>query len=314
MAGIPGSRLAALAGAADAGASSEKSLPLHSLAVDDAVREILRSRPDAAQDAAALLSHGRSGHETVHHVRHSGRFQPPEGTCNNGAVSLVTGVGSLSFDGRSILATLLCAPDELILFAIVHVSTYESLLWHAGIESRCQSALFADNRRSALFYSTVRNATKHRPTVENAPFWVSIPNGLAFLRIADVDVAYVENGCPFALENVGLFRFYESRPAPKLRFVLQVDAAPSYASRWTWPTTRNAETASLEALLAFLSAHPVADAASPASWAGASEAAQTATPPDVAEVAAEQFGMAVSGGDSRIATVLRRLKRALEDV
>ena len=292
---------------------------LHSLTVDDGVCEMLQSHPDIAQDAAALLSHGRSGWETIHHTRHSGRFQPPAGTCNHGTVSLVTGVGSLSFDEREVRATVLCAPDELILFAIIHVNTYESLIRHAGVQSRCQSSLFVDKRRSRLFYATVQNAIEHETGAADPPFWVSIPNGLAFLRIAEAERAHTQDSrCPFDLENTGLFRYYDGKPTPKLRFVLQVAAEKEYMSRWLWPATRNPEPASLEALLAFLSTRAAppssaeGDAAASGSWSGASEEAQSATPSDVATVVAERFDVVVAPSVSRSTVVLRRLKRALE--
>ena len=292
---------------------------LHSLTVDDGVCEMLQSHPDIAQDAAALLSHGRSGWETIHHTRHRGRFQPPDGTCNHGAVSLVTGVGSLPFDEREVRATVLCAPDELILFAIVHVNTYASLLRHAGVQSRCQSSLFVDKRRSGLFYSTVQNAVEQGTDEPDPPFWVSIPNGLAFLRIAQAERAHTQGSpCPFDLENTGLFRYYDGKPTPKLRFVLQVDAAKEYTCRWMWPAARNPEPASLDALLAFLSTRAAppssaeGDAAAAGSWSGASDEAQSATPSDVATVAAERFDVAVTSSVSRSTGVLRRLKRALE--
>jgi len=324
-------RLVDLASSPDNPASASPNTPLHSIAVDDAVCEMLQSHPDMAQDAAALLSHGRSGWKTIHHARQSGHFQPPAGTCNHGAVSLVTGVGSLSFDEQEVRATVLCAPDELILFAIVHVTTYESLLCNSGVQSRCQSSLFVDNRRSGLFYATVQNALHAQnmgdtPMFRDPPFFVSIPNGLAFLRIAEAGRAHTTvNLCPFDVANTGLFRFYDNKPRPRLRFVLQVDAANEYPSRWRWPATQNPEAASLDALLAFLStrsARSLAEGDATASgspsgssssyWVGAADAAQTATPSHVAMVVAEQFGVVVASSVSRSKRVLRRLKRALE--
>lgn len=319
-------RLVELASSPDnlsSGSSNAGRFELHILAVDDAVCEMLKSHPGIAQDAAALLSHGRSGWETTNHTRHSGCFQPPAGTCNHGTVSLVTGVGSLSFDEREVRATVLCAPDELILFAIVHANTYEALICHAAVESRCQSSLFVDKHRSTLFYSTVKNAVEHRTSATETPFWVSIPNGLAFLRIAAADRAHTQDGrCPFDIENTGLFRYYDGKPTPRLRFVLQVDSAKEYTSRWPWPERRNSETASLDALLTFLITridHPPSaegDAASSLSsscWAGATEQAQSATPSDVATVVAEQLGVvAAASSVSQSMGILRRLKRALE--
>lgn len=296
---------------------------LHSLAVDDAVCEMLRTHRGVAQDAAALLSHGRSGWETIHHHQNSGRFEPPAGACNHGAVSLATGVGRLSFDECEVRATVLCAPAELILFAIVHVSTYDALICQAGVQSRCQSALFADKRRSGLFYSTVQNAVEHRTRATEPPFWVSIPNGLAFLRITEAERAHTQGSrCPFDLENTGIFRYYDGKPTPKLRLVLQVDAANEYTSRWTWPAARNSEPASLDALLTFLSTRAAPpssaedDAAGSSSsssfWAGASEDAQSATPSDVATVVAEKVDVVAASSMSQSRAVLRRLKRALD--
>jgi hypothetical protein len=301
--------------------------PLHGLAVDEAMREMLRSYPELASDAPALLSHGRSAWETVHNHCTAGRFQPPPETCNHGAVGLVTGLEDGEFDKREVRATLLCAPNEIILFAIVHRNTYQALLCNACVQSRAQSALFVDKRRSGLYYSTVRGQyNEQQMDTPEPPFWVSIPNGLAFLRIETAEGRNTQGSrCPFDLNNTGIFRYYDGKPYPKLRTVLQVEGAAEYLSRWEWPEVRNREPASLDALLTFLVQRPseavdesgVAEEESRSlspSWAGASEGAQTATGSEAATVVAEHLVALerVSSDATNVRRVLCRLKRALE--
>ena len=302
---------------------------LHQLSVDDAVCELLRTRPGIAEDPPSLLSAGRSADETINHVRHAGRYEPPTGSCNHGAVRLVTGVGELPCERWAVRATVLCAPEELVLFAIVHKDTYHAMLANAHVRSRSQSMLFSDKRRAELYYASVQTHYEKTAIAPECapPFWVSIRNGLAFLRVDAAETACIEGiRCPFQLQNTGLFRYYDGKPVPGLRFVLQVESATEYTSRWTWPATHNRQLASLDALLAFFGTNgPSATTDNRRSWAGASEEAESATAAETAAVVATHVaGTAMHGvavqtqpllvatAVSKSADVLRRLKRALE--
>jgi hypothetical protein len=284
-------------------------VPIHELSVDDAVCEILRSRPDIASDPPSLLSCGRSAHETAAPECHTGSFVPPADSKLHGAVGVQAGDNIGVIHGE-----VLCTPDRLILVAFANENAYRSLVAESGQRSQVQTALFADKRRALLFYVTLEEALRNSPSCPNTPFFVHIPNGLAFLRVCEANChdEHSRNQLQTS-EFTGLFRYYSDKPRPSLHFVIQVqtEAEPPPSSM-----AHPFNPASLEAMMTFFGNRRHSDTllstneASSSSWSGSTEEGGTPTPSETATVVAECVqAVAVT---PRSSAALRRLKRALE--
>jgi hypothetical protein len=287
----------------------------HDFAVNEAMCEMFRNYKSTASNPPSLISHGRSGCYTIEHTINRGRFSPPAGSKLHGFVCVDSGVECQP----RLNAEIVCSPTALTLVVFCTVETYEALLEAAHLPSRCQTSLFQSPNRAKFFYNNVERAQQARVrTAFPSDFYVLIPNGLAFLRVFQPFDTVTEPHpihCPFGLEPVGLFRYYEGKTDPHLRCVLQV-SNKALPARTTQPAPRPA----LEAIYTFLTQRYRGDGLSAQqrhdtemnSWSGAPVEAQRATASETAAVVGER--VVVLAHVRRGETANLRLKRALESM
>lgn len=169
-------------------------------------------------------------------------------------------------------------------------------------------SIFNDRVRALAYYHTLEAEVRRPRAQRPAPFFIAIPNGLAFLRVCDTECGQ-RPAMLRTSEPTGLFRYYDSSPQPSLHFVLQVQAEEGCCEDSSLSMSRACNPASLEAMSTFLIKRPTEPAAAGTSWSGAAEESETSTPSETATVVAQCVqATAVS---PRSAVVLRRLKRVL---
>ena len=277
--------------------------PLHQLDVDDAVCEILRSKKQLAEDLPSLVAHGRSAHDTAAPEINQGTFAPPFGSKGHGYVGVDAGgdVGVLHSE-------VLCTPGRLILVAFATYDQYRRIRMLTCKPSITQTALFVSNDRALSYYETLQ-AEMRKPYHANlAPFFLSIPNGVAFLRTCDIDCKR-----PPVLkthETTGLFKYYNSLKQPSLRFVLQIEKDQTVQNELQ--TVEGYKPASLEAIFTFLikRTDSIAPKTTQTSWSGATEEPEASTPSETATVIARC--VKATAVTPRSTEVLGRLKKVLE--
>jgi hypothetical protein len=226
----------------------------------------------------------------------------------HGSVGLDSGT-----DAGVLYCEVLCTPDRLMLVGFASVAAYRSLVADSTRRSQVQTALFPDKRRALLYYTTLEKAIPDAHTCSEAPFFLHIPNGMAFLRVCDTSEEQQHPRRLRTSEFTGLFRYYGERSRPSLHFVLQIESEAPPHSPGLSGMAHACNPASLEAMMTFLgNRRPEAppENHTVASWAGATEDAGTPTPSETATVVAECVqAVAVA---PRSSSALRRLKRALE--
>jgi len=283
--------------------TNSKEACLHQLSVDEFVSEVLKSRKDVATDPPPLLSSGRSAHQTASLNLNMGFFLPPSGSRMHGYIGVDAGaVGILH-------AEILCSPDRLLLVAFATVEQYRQLRADSTLRSRAQTALFNGIARADSYYDALEAALRIPCDQTNEPFFVHIPNGLAFLRCCEVGCGLRPCFLKTAGDCTGLFRYYTSLSQPSLHFVLQVQAGTTRDQASPVPeamSRHSVDSASLEAVSTFLTSRaPDQDG----TWAGATGEAESASPSETATVVAQL--VKTTSVSPKSTAALRRLKRAL---
>ena len=272
------------------------------LGVNDAVCEMLRRHRHAALNPPNLLSHGRSANQTVCHRLWEGRFCPPDESRLYTDVDVASGVE----DAPTLHAEIVCSPTALTLVIFCSVQVYDALVASAHLPSRGQTALFPNWDRARLFYNAIEAAQESlaRPTLTE--FHVLIPNGLAFLRVQSPASPLRRK---FALPTCGLFRYFDGKPDPNLRVVLQIESGSAIAPLCEAPS------ADIEVLQMFLTSRyaPSPSHESPetflAQWTGAPPASALSTNSDTATVLGD---LVVADQTPTANQSIARLKRALD--
>lgn len=273
------------------------------LGINDAVCEILRRYKHAALNPPNLLSHGRSAHQTVCHRLWEGRFCPPTESRLYTVFEVASGVEHVP----TLHAEIVCSPTALTLVVFCSVDVYDALVASAHLPSRCQTALFPNSGRARLFYNGVDAAQEFLPRFSPPEFHVLIPNGLAFLRVQSPASPLRSK---FALPACGLFRYFDGKPDPNLRVVLQIESGSGIAPFTETPS------ADLDVLHMFLTTRYTPSAThSPDEtflehYIGASSDGARSTNSETATVLGE---LVVADHTPRATHALARLKRALDD-
>ena len=256
----------------------ENGTSLQELNVDDAVCEILRSKKQLAEDLPPLVAHGRSAHLTASPEVNPGTFSAPFGSKGHGYVGVDAGgdVGILRGE-------VLCSPGRLILVAFATADQYRRIRMLSCKPSVAQTSLFSSKDRANLYYATLQAEMQKPFHINQAPFFLSIPNGTSFLRTCDLE--FQHRPSIKTHETTGLFKYYDSLNQPSLRFVLQIEADDTEQEELE--TNEEYKPASLEAIFTFLTKR--IDSVAPktqTSWAGATDEPEASTASETATVIA----------------------------